>query len=108
MTQGEKVDELQRNMATMTERVDTVLKVVDALQDTATELLRDLANVRREHEKEIALLKRDVEELKKWKEDQKKERDEWNRRLWAFGPNVLGAFISGINAAIVAYFISRQ
>jgi hypothetical protein len=72
------------------------------------------SDMRREHEKGIALLKREVEELKKWKEDQKKEHDEHGRRLWAFGPNLLaaiigiiGVFISLAGSLAVSYLMHR-
>jgi len=64
--------------------------------------------LRREYEKEIALLKRELEEFKKWTEEQKMASAERSRRLWAFGPNALGAVISGLIAAAVAYFIARR
>jgi hypothetical protein len=57
-------------------------------------------------EKELALLKKDVESLGKWKEDLKKERDESARRLWAFGPNALAAIISGFISLTVALLVA--
>jgi hypothetical protein len=47
-------------------------------------------------EKDIVAIKKDLESLRGWKDDLKKERDESSRRLWAFGPNLLAAFISGL------------
>jgi predicted RNase H-like nuclease (RuvC/YqgF family) len=107
MALGDKVDELQRSVATLTERLDNARKWLDRLDDSYEENAHHLADVRRENERVIALLQREVEELKKWKDDKKKQDDEWSRRLWAFGPNLLAAVIGGLIAAAIAYFIKR-
>ena len=107
-TDGEKIDELKDAVAQLTERLQNGIDDLNSFEDKLTELARSLADLRREDEKDIALLKRELEELKKWKDEQKKEHDEWGRRAWAFGPNVIGAVVSGIIAALVAYFISRH
>src|ERR1017187_942701 len=106
-TDGEKIDELQHAVALLTERLQNTKGQVASLEATQSETAKGFADLRREHEKEIALVKRELEDLKKWKDEQKKEHDEWSRRTWAFGPNVIGAIVSGIIAALVAYFISR-
>ena len=105
---GDKVEDLQRTGAILVERVDNTLKLLDDLYDDHNDLARELADLRRQYEREIALLKREVEDFKKWKDDQKREREELSRRLWAFGPNAFGAVLSGLIAAAVAYFISRR
>jgi hypothetical protein len=55
-------------------------------------------------EKEFVAIKKDVENLGKWKEELKKERDEASRRWWAFGPNIMaaliGAFFVLLNIAV--------
>ena len=107
-TDGEKVDELKDAVALLTERLQNTVDDLQSFEDKLSELARGLADLRREDEKEIALMKRELEDLKKWKDEQKKEHDEWGRRVWAFGPNVTGAIVSGIIAALVAYFISRH
>jgi hypothetical protein len=38
---------------------------------------------------------RDIESLKRWREDLRKEREERAKRLWAFGPNITAALIAG-------------
>jgi len=108
MALGDKVEELQRNMATVMERVDSARKSLRIIDNEHKESARLIADLRREFEKEMALVKRELEEIKKWREEQKKEHDESQRRLWAFGPNVVGAIISGIIAAAVAYFVARR
>lgn len=108
MALGDKVDELQRTAATLIERLDNALKSLDAVYEAQRETARELGDLRRQHEMEIALLKRELEEFKKWKDEQRKERDERSRRLWAFGPNILAAVIGGLIAAAVAYFVPRR
>jgi hypothetical protein len=119
MALGDKVEELQRTVATLLERVDTIRKLQDASDDVQRDIARELANLRREHakeladlrrehEKELALLRREVEDLKTWRDDRNKERDDRSRRAWSFGPAALGAVINGLLAAAIAYFISRR
>jgi hypothetical protein len=42
---------------------------------------------------DIALLRKETEELKKWQEEVKKQKDEWGRRLWALTGPLLGAVV---------------
>jgi hypothetical protein len=65
-------------------------------------------DIRREFGLELALLKRDVEGLKKWKEELKRDRAEHARRAWAFGPNVAGALVNVFLSALVAYLASLK
>jgi hypothetical protein len=106
-TDGEKIDEMTATVALLIERSTATLKQLAKLDEDLSKYTRDLADLRREHEKEIALMKRELDELKKWKDDHKKEKDEWARRIWAFGPNLIAAIVSGIIAALVAYFVAR-
>ncbi len=107
-TDGEKIDELEKLGATLIERLDTTIKELEVIKNAHSETARALHALRLEYEKEILLQKREIEDLKKWKDDQKKERDERSRKLWSFGPNILSAVISGLIAAAVVYFISRR
>jgi chromosome segregation ATPase len=61
-------------------------------------------------EKELALVKKDLEGLASWKEDLRKEREEKSRRAWAFGPSVTAAIISAIVALAgiaINYYLGR-
>ena len=104
----EKITELEKFVAALIERSEATTSGVKTVDDAHAETARVLADLRREYEKEIALLKREVEDLKKWKEDQKRAGEERTRRAWSFGPNIVGAVISVLGAAAVAYFISRR
>jgi chromosome segregation ATPase len=115
MALGDKVEELQQTVSRLVSQVAVLQKAVDALEVAHGGALRELAearrehaDVRREHEKVLVLLERDSADFKKWKDDHKKEREEQARKLWSFGPNVLGAVINGLIAAVVAFFISRR
>lgn len=108
MTLSNKVDELERTAATLIERVTNAVKSLEALHGAHQELAREFADLLRAYEREIALHRRDLDDFKKWQDEQKKEREEHSRRRWAFGPNVLGAVVNGLIAAAVAYFISHR
>ena len=50
MALGDKVEELQRTVATLTERVDNAVKALDALDEAYRAIGRELADLRREIE----------------------------------------------------------
>ncbi len=60
-----KAAELDKFDAVLTIRLDTAIGEVGAVTDGHTETARAVADLRREHEREIALLKREVEDLRK-------------------------------------------
>ena len=99
-----RIDELKDPVITLTERVSTLRNELTAVIAKQDETVRSVTEMRREYEKDIALLKRELADIQKWKDEQKKERDEVSRRLWAFGPNLVGAIVSGLIAFVVAYF----
>jgi len=107
MALADKVAELQQAVAAIDERLDNALQSLGELRSGQKDLAREINDVRLQHEKEIALLKREAEELKRWNEEQKRAREETGRRLWAFGPNAIGALISGMISALVAYLVAR-
>ena len=103
-----KIDDLKDAVTTLAERVNNLVKELTALNGVHAETAKTVAEIRREYDKEIALLKKDIEGMTKWKDDLKREQDEHGRRLWAFGPNVAGAIINVVLAAIVAYFVASR
>jgi predicted nucleic acid-binding Zn-ribbon protein len=107
-TNSDKISDLEKAVATLQERIDTARREMATVKTIHAETARVLADLRREHEREMALLKREVEDLKKWKDEQKKMGEERSRRLWAFGPNIIAALIGGLIAAAVAYFMPRR
>ena len=133
-TDGEKIDELEKAVAALVERSENteahiarLTEDVKHAQQNERAALQALNDLRREHEREIALLKRELGEQRKWAErngtaELKAElallRDKFGKleaaherignRAWAVVPNVLGAVVSGTIAALVAYFVARR
>ena len=102
-----KIDDLKDAVTTLAERVNNLAKEMNALNGAHSETAKTVAEIRREYDKEIALLKKDIEGMTKWKDDLKREQDEHGRRLHAFGPSLLGALVGGIITAAVAYLTRR-
>ncbi len=84
-TDGDKLNDLEKFVAGMVKELEFAVKAnqsLDADLRKSVELLNDL---RRDSDREIALLKREVEELKR-------SRDRWSQRLWlVLAPLVAGA-----------------
>jgi hypothetical protein len=59
-------------------------------------------------EKELVAVKKDLEALQKWKEDQKREAEERTKWYRSFGPTIVGVILSGITSALVAYFVAKR
>ncbi|MCI0704288.1 MAG: hypothetical protein L0241_24785 [Planctomycetia bacterium] len=99
--------------------------------ETAEQIARDanqaLNDLRREHERDTALLKRDLEELRRWADKNgtseikaelgrltdrvtkvETAQEKVSTRAWSVVPNILGALVSGVIAALVAYFVARR
>jgi chromosome segregation ATPase len=86
----------ERHTSTITVIEQKLLVLVDTKQ-----FLADVGAIRLE----LVALKKDLESLGKWKDELKKEREETARRLWAFGPNLLAAIISGLISLGVALLV---
>jgi hypothetical protein len=100
----ERLNELDKTFATVAERLDNTIKELAVVYNGHRDLAQLVSEWRLAYERESISLKRDLEELRKSKEDQKKGREEWVRRLWALTPNLTAAIIG----ALVAYFVSRK
>ena len=130
-TNSDKIGELEKIGEKLTDRLDTARAEIKVLFKGDADIERSVADLRREseieiallnqrvekdlallkgeHDKELALLRREVADVTKWKDDQKKQKEELERRVWAFGPNVIAALISVLlSAAIAAYLSSRR
>jgi hypothetical protein len=93
---------------TPTDRYIELLTVVTTVEERVNHWDRRLTDLNLDHKsgsqslndlcKDFALqlshLKRDIEDLKKWKDDLGKESEERKRRWWAFGPNVTAAILT--------------
>jgi hypothetical protein len=137
-TNTEKIDEITVLCATLSARLDALLTEVRANANDQGETSNSLAAVKTQlavvevHvggiaplkaaletvtaiEREIALLKKDVEGLGKWKDELKKDKDENVRRWWSFGPSITAAVISGFVtligigiSVVLNYWVNRK
>ncbi len=96
-TDGEKIDDLISQMQTVNERVDNLARDI-VKHDANDEKLQDLMSALTV---QVALIKQNVEEMKK-------SQDESGKKRWSLLPPVLGALISSLLAAAIAYFIAKR
>ena len=75
-THSDKIDELKELCAALKVRLEIAVQELDAVYDAHSKTSEAVADLRREHETEIALLKREIEAFQKWKDEQKKEQEE--------------------------------
>ena len=80
------------------------MKELDAAYHVHRELEKDHADLRRTTDREIALLQREIDELKKWKEDVKRGEEEWGRKLWMILPPVLAVLVSNAITYLIAVY----
>ena len=107
-THSDRLLELEKAVPSVEKQAEMTEKATDALGLSHIEIAEKVNALRLEYERTIVLLKKEVEDLKKWNEEQKRESEEKARRVWAFGPNALGAVISVLLAALIAYVIAKH
>ena len=100
MAQGDQIRELEKDVAGLKERLENQIWVINSALEGSKELVSKLHEYRRE----LDALQREIGDFKKWKERQEKSKEEWMRRLWAFGPNLVAALIAGVVALVVAKY----
>ena len=83
-----KAPEVKALVDVLTERVKSQSEKLEELKQSLRIVL--------DFEKQLSLIQREIDDLKKWKDEQKKELDEQTRRRWAFGPNIVAAIITVI------------
>jgi hypothetical protein len=107
-TNTELIQELTKDVTLLKERLENARKQIESASAT----LADVKNALTTFEKDGILLRRDTDDLKKWRDDAKKDQEEKSRRWWSFGPNIAGAVVNVILGAvaslIVAYFATRR
>lgn len=106
-TLTERVTALERVVDTHATRlaaVERYVRRVDNAQALGTNLLTDL---KREFDRDTALLKREVEDLKAWREEWKRGSDEFGRRLWMIVPPILAAVVSSALTGLITYLLRR-
>jgi hypothetical protein len=91
---SERLTAIERVVDTHAYRLDASMQRFDAFYEAHRELEKEHADLKRTTDREIALLQREIDELKKWKEDVKRSEEEWGRKLWMILPPVLAVLIS--------------
>jgi chromosome segregation ATPase len=133
-TDGERIDDLRKDLGELEKLVARILvhieninKTLDDLNGGQKETGQKTNDLQREYEKELAVLKRDIEELCKRVEQSgsaevksevtvlrekvarlEASRERAGNRAWSIVPNVVGAVVSGILAAIIAYYVAHK
>ncbi len=131
---GERVDDLSKGygeldklVAVLVEQMKTVSRSLDALNLGQNEAKVLHTNLQLNFEREAAVFKQQLDELRRWTEKNSiaevrieltllKEKlskleaaqEKASNRAWSVVPNVIGAIVSGIIAALVAYFVSKR
>lgn len=89
-----KADEVKSLLDTLNERLNTTIKLLDELKAEHKKLQQEHNDYRREAEKECAVLKNEVSELKKSK-------DLWGNRGFTLVMCLVSALIGGIINSLV-------
>lgn len=125
-TLGEKVDELEKFVAGILTQIRELERAIEDLGDAAAKNREGLTSLRLDSEKPLVGLSKDVEELRRWTEkngisELKNEsvllkekifklesaQEKIGTRAWSVVPNIVGAVISGVIAAIVAFLVVK-
>jgi hypothetical protein len=91
---NERLTVLERVIGAYESRLDIYTKEVYAIRDVLRALEKEHTELKRTTDREIALLQREIDELKKWKENVKRGEEEWGRKLWMILPPVLAVLVS--------------
>jgi hypothetical protein len=92
-TQIDGIVEVQTKGATSTEGHTKQITIIEQQILVLGDLKTALTAIT-ELQRDLALLKKDIDNLKSWKDEQKKQQDESARRLWAFGPNITAGILT--------------
>mgnify|MGYP000912641004 CR=1 FL=1 len=101
-TNTDKIEEIEKSIAIFGERLNHLREDTKSNSSQLSETTKAFAELKTE----IALLRKELEGLQKWKEELKKVKEETVRRVWAFGPNVLGAIVSVLLGALVSAIVA--
>lgn len=69
---NKRITAIERIVDTHAYRLNISMKEFDASSNALREMEKAIADLKRTTEREIALLQREIDELKKWKEDVKR------------------------------------
>ncbi len=128
-----KIEDVHKTVVEVEKRISGILelltqlgKSVESLDVAEAEITQQLNDLRRECEKEIVALKKDVEEFRRWMEkngiselksrlDVLTERvskveaaqEKIGTRAWSVVPNIVGVILNVILTAIVAFVVTK-
>lgn len=102
-----RITALERVVDTLIVQLETVAQDVKDLKTLCSEAAKSFADLKRDFDREMALVKREVEELKKWQEDIKKGKEEWGRKLWMILPPVLAVLISSALTFLITLYLKK-
>jgi chromosome segregation ATPase len=74
-SQADKIEDLQQAVAAINERVENISKQYTSLVNSLKEANDSLTKCRTDHDMLISHLKRDIEDLEKWKDRIEREND---------------------------------
>ena len=107
--------ELTVEMENLKVRLELQGKAYEELKEEQRRLLQAMNDHRLastqavgEASKENIHFRRDLDDMKKWKDETKKEQEERTRRVWSFGPNLAASVVNVLLSALVAYLVSRR
>jgi seryl-tRNA synthetase len=100
MAQGDKIDDLMKLGASLKERVDNLKEQLDEVKRA----LKDIHDER----KEVADLKTRAALFEHQLIELKKVLEESSRKRWSLVPVIVGAVVSGLISATVAYFVAKR
>lgn len=120
------VVEVEKLLAGIMKQLEIVTKSLDTLHAARGENTQQLNDLRREYEKDVVALKKDVDELRRWSEKHgtselkpkidvlmekvakvETAQEKIGTRAWSVVPNVVGALITGTISALVAYLVAK-
>ena len=92
-THDEIIRQLTKDFAALEERTKTLRKEIDKLDDLPVR---------------VAVLSADAQSLRNEVNDVKRQLEDARRMRWSLIPPIVGAVVSGVIAALVAYFVARK
>ena len=125
-TQADRILDLEQLVVEQRVQLKLLEKTVQSLQDGQSQTHAWLHDLRRAHERDVAVLGRDVEELRRHAEKSgttelktdivllrekmtkvEAAQEKLGQRAWSVVPNISGAVVGGVIAAVVAFLVAR-
>ena len=101
---SERIAAIERIVYSHDTRLDFSMKELDAANNALREVEKEHADLKRTTDREMALLQREINELKKWREDVKRREEEWGSKLWMILPPVVAVLVSNAITYLLAVY----